>query len=76
MRNEIKYLKREKFIFLFFCTQIIDFSRMIILSEKIEFPPVHMARHDGLLAIGGDLSAERLKLAYKSGIFPWYNPPS
>lgn len=46
---------------------------MIILSEKIEFPPVHMARHDGLLAIGGDLSAERLKLAYKSGIFPWYN---
>ena len=46
---------------------------MTILSEKIEFPSVHTARPDGLLAIGGDLSAERLKLAYNSGIFPWYS---
>jgi leucyl/phenylalanyl-tRNA--protein transferase len=46
---------------------------MKILSDKIEFPPVYLARTDGLLAIGGDLSVERLKLAYKSGIFPWYS---
>jgi len=37
------------------------------------FPPIHLADEDGLLAIGGDLSIERLCLAYKSGIFPWYN---
>ena len=46
---------------------------MIILSKQIVFPPVNLAANDGLLAIGGDLSVERLLLAYKSGIFPWYN---
>ena len=42
------------------------------LSNEILFPPVHLAEPEGLLAIGGDLSAERLLLAYRSGIFPWY----
>lgn len=42
------------------------------LDNKLIFPPVHLSEPDGLLAIGGDLSAERLLLAYKSGIFPWY----
>lgn len=37
------------------------------------FPPVEWARPDGLLAAGGDLSPERLLLAYQSGIFPWYS---
>ena len=37
------------------------------------FPPVQMSDEDGLLAIGGDLSVDRLLLAYKNGIFPWYN---
>ena len=46
---------------------------MYILSKNIEFPPVEHADIDGLLAIGGDLSQERLLLAYRSGIFPWYN---
>lgn len=46
---------------------------MYLLSDDLEFPPVHLANEDGLLAIGGDLSIERLLLAYKSGIFPWYN---
>ncbi len=46
---------------------------MYLLSEDLVFPPVHLADKDGLLAIGGDLSDERLLLAYKSGIFPWYN---
>ena len=46
---------------------------MFFLSDKIWFPPVDKASQDGLLAIGGDLSIERLLLAYKSGIFPWYN---
>ncbi len=45
---------------------------MKILSNKIEFPTVEEALNDGLLAIGGDLSPERLILAYKSGIFPWF----
>ena len=44
------------------------------LSNKLAFPPPHMATQEGLLAVGGDLSPERLILAYKNGIFPWYNP--
>lgn len=43
------------------------------LTNKIEFPPVNEATEDGLLAIGGDLSTERLILAYNQGIFPWYS---
>ena len=46
---------------------------MYLLSKDLVFPPVNLADKNGLLAIGGDLSAERLLLAYKSGIFPWYN---
>ena len=47
---------------------------MYLLSKDLIFPPVQLANEDGLLAVGGDLSLERLLLAYKSGIFPWYNP--
>ncbi len=43
------------------------------LDNELKFPPVHLAEPDGLLAIGGDLSPERLLLAYRSGIFPWYD---
>ncbi len=43
------------------------------LRHELSFPPVDSATDDGLLAYGGDLSPERLLLAYKSGIFPWYN---
>ena len=42
------------------------------LSSDLFFPPVSEANADGILAIGGDLSSERLILAYKSGIFPWF----
>lgn len=42
------------------------------LSPELVFPDVELA-DDGLIAVGGDLSLERLLLAYKSGIFPWYN---
>ncbi len=45
---------------------------MNYLTEKIEFPDVSQANSDGLLAVGGDLSVKRLILAYKHGIFPWY----
>jgi leucyl/phenylalanyl-tRNA---protein transferase len=43
------------------------------LDDTLYFPPVHLAEPDGLLAIGGDLSHERLLQAYKLGIFPWYD---
>jgi leucyl/phenylalanyl-tRNA---protein transferase len=43
-----------------------------ILTEQLWFPPVEDAEEDGLLAVGGNLSKERLLLAYKSGIFPWF----
>jgi len=46
---------------------------MILLSDKLWFPPVENASPDGVVAYGGDLSIERLLLAYRSGIFPWYN---
>lgn len=42
------------------------------LDERLVFPPAEKADPDGLLAVGGDLSPERLVLAYGSGIFPWY----
>ncbi|MCB0461317.1 MAG: leucyl/phenylalanyl-tRNA--protein transferase [Flavobacteriaceae bacterium] len=45
---------------------------MYLLTDKIEFPDVNLASIDGLLAYGGDLSVERLILAYSKGIFPWY----
>jgi leucyl/phenylalanyl-tRNA--protein transferase len=43
-----------------------------ILDERLWFPPATDAIEDGLLAIGGELTSERLLLAYKNGIFPWY----
>ena len=43
------------------------------LSDNIFFPPPDLAREDGLLAVGGDLSPERLLVAYQMGIFPWYS---
>jgi len=39
-----------------------------------DFPPLEAATKEGLLAIGGDLSEERLIKAYQSGVFPWYGP--
>jgi leucyl/phenylalanyl-tRNA---protein transferase len=42
------------------------------LTEQLRFPPPEYADPDGLLAVGGDLSPERLLLAYSMGIFPWY----
>lgn len=43
------------------------------LNEKLVFPHHDYANADGILALGGDLSIERLHLAYSNGIFPWYN---
>src|SRR5690349_15095419 len=45
---------------------------LFVLDKEIAFPPVHLAEPDGLLAIGGDLSKERILAAYRKGIFPWY----
>lgn len=46
---------------------------MEFLGKDITFPDVSKATNEGLLAYGGDLSSERLILAYKSGIFPWFD---
>lgn len=43
-------------------------------ASEISFPNPSLAEEDGLLAIGGDLSTQRLLLAYQHGIFPWYDP--
>ncbi|MCG2614737.1 leucyl/phenylalanyl-tRNA--protein transferase [Terrimonas sp. NA20] len=46
---------------------------LFALDDNIlDFPPTHLAEPDGLLALGGDLSPERLLIAYRQGIFPWY----
>ncbi len=47
---------------------------LFILDDSIHFPPTSFAQEEpnGLLAIGGDLSSERLIEAYRNGIFPWY----
>ncbi|TCC93986.1 leucyl/phenylalanyl-tRNA--protein transferase [Pedobacter frigiditerrae] len=44
-----------------------------LLDDELIFPDTALAEPDGLLAIGGDLSIERLLLAYQSGIFPWFS---
>lgn len=46
------------------------------LDSRLWFPPVNEALDDGLLAMGGDVSVERLLLAYQNGIFPWYDDES
>lgn len=46
------------------------------LDSRLWFPPVSEALEDGLLAMGGDVSVERLLLAYRNGIFPWYDDES
>ena len=46
------------------------------LSDQLHFPEVESANAEGLLAAGGDLSPERLLLAYQNGIFPWFNEDS
>ncbi|MDX6183488.1 leucyl/phenylalanyl-tRNA--protein transferase [Flavobacterium sp. Fl-77] len=46
---------------------------MHYIFEELFFPPVSEADEDGILAVGGDLSPARLELAYKNGIFPWFN---
>lgn len=43
------------------------------LTEKPFFPDYDKTHESGIIAIGGDLNPERLKLAYEKGIFPWYN---
>lgn len=49
---------------------------MFLLSpyaKDVRFPSAELASREGLLAVGGDLSVERLLEAYRNGIFPWYN---
>ncbi|MFV1448814.1 leucyl/phenylalanyl-tRNA--protein transferase [Maribacter sp. HS] len=49
---------------------------MYFLTDELVFPPVENANVEGLLAVGGDLSPERLLLAYQNGIFPWFDNDS
>lgn len=51
-------------------------NRTVFLTDALVFPPVELANSEGLLAVGGDLSPERLLLAYRNGIFPWFNNDS
>jgi leucyl/phenylalanyl-tRNA---protein transferase len=46
---------------------------MYFLTKELYFPPVEEASYEGVVAVGGDLSVERLLLAYRSGIFPWFD---
>jgi leucyl/phenylalanyl-tRNA--protein transferase len=56
------------FSFLFFLFS----QKMYFLTQELYFPPVQSASPEGIVAVGGDLSPERLVLAYQSGIFPWF----
>jgi leucyl/phenylalanyl-tRNA--protein transferase len=48
---------------------------MQVLNQTLRFPDPRLAKADGLVAIGGDLSVPRLLLAYRTGIFPWTVDP-
>ena len=54
--------------YFYFCTMIFQLN-----DDDCFFPPADRANADGLLAFGGDLSPQRLIVAYANGIFPWYN---
>ena len=43
------------------------------LDDRLWFPDPHLGEEDGLVAVGGDLSIDRLLLAYSNGFFPWYS---
>lgn len=43
------------------------------IGKELVFPDPHYGEEDGLFAVGGDLSVDRLLLAYSNGIFPWYS---
>ncbi len=47
----------------------------MLLDERLRFPDPRTATADGLVAVGGDFSPERLRLAYRHGIFPWTDAP-
>ena len=51
-------------------------NSIAFLTEALVFPPVENANSEGLLAVGGDLSADRLLVAYRNGSFPWFNEDS
>ena len=58
----------------YFCTSFDDMNILYQLNdEDCFFPPADHANEEGLLAFGGDLSPQRLIVAYANGIFPWYN---
>ena len=46
---------------------------VIQLDNELWFPDPHFGEKDGMIAVGGDLSVDRLLLAYSNGIFPWYS---
>ncbi|AQS94991.1 leucyl/phenylalanyl-tRNA--protein transferase [Polaribacter sp. BM10] len=46
---------------------------MIWLTDKIDFPDYKYTTKEGIIALGGDLSEERLIFAYQNGIFPWFS---
>ena len=50
----------------------LKLNKVYYVTKDLFFPDVSYANRDGVLAIGGDLSSERLQLAYKNGIFPWF----
>jgi leucyl/phenylalanyl-tRNA--protein transferase len=47
----------------------------LLLPGDKGFPPLEYATEEGLLAVGGDVTCGRLVLAYRNGIFPWYDEP-
>ncbi|MDT7828534.1 leucyl/phenylalanyl-tRNA--protein transferase [Pricia sp. S334] len=53
-----------------------EYRPLFFLTDRLQFPSVENANSEGLLAVGGDLSPERLMLAYKNGIFPWFDSES
>lgn len=73
----MKYRGIGKFCAAKICNFALHLTDMNILyqlnDEDCFFPPADRANKDGLLAFGGDLSPQRLVVAYANGIFPWYN---
>ena len=53
--------------------KLLLLKKMYFLTPELYFPPSSETSPEGIIAVGGDLSPERLILAYQNGIFPWYD---
>jgi leucyl/phenylalanyl-tRNA---protein transferase len=70
---ELKSINDTKIIYIFAKNQKTSGKMYVLNPDELSFPDPRDGNDEGLIAIGGDLSPERLLFAYSIGLFPWFN---